>query len=61
MKTITVNIDVTGEVKIEATGFKGSACTKATEEIERALGTVGKRNKKPEYWLGQQQNQQAKQ
>jgi hypothetical protein len=49
MKAITIDIDTEGQVTIEATGFKGSACEKATAEIEKALGTVASRKKKPEY------------
>lgn len=52
MKQIIVEVKETGEVRIEATGFTGSACEKATAEIERALGIPGKRNKKPEYYQG---------
>jgi hypothetical protein len=59
MKTILVTIDTTGEVKIDAIGFKGNACEKATAEIEKALGVPGKRTKKPEFFQGNQQSQKA--
>ena len=49
MKSIEVIIKTTGEISIEAIGFKGGACAKATEAIERALGIVSTRKKKPEY------------
>ncbi len=52
MKQITVEIKEDGSVRIEATGFTGSACEKATSEIEKALGVTGKRTKKPEYFQG---------
>lgn len=53
MKTITVEVKEDGSVKIEAAGFTGSACEKATEAIEKALGTPsGPRTKKPEYYQG---------
>ncbi len=37
-KTITVDIDAEGEVNIEASGFKGGSCTKATADLVTALG-----------------------
>lgn len=49
MKSITVEITPEAEIKIEATGFRGNACEKATAAIEEALGVTGKRTKKPEY------------
>lgn len=53
MKTITVQIDPQGQVKIEATGFVGNACEKATAEIEKALGLPSAKKKKPEYYATQ--------
>ncbi|MDB6017689.1 MAG: hypothetical protein JWR19_2178 [Pedosphaera sp.] len=50
MKTITVEIDANGQVTIEAAGFKGNACEKATEALEKALGVPSNRKKKPEYY-----------
>jgi hypothetical protein len=50
MKTIIVTFQPSGEVQIEATGFKGEACTKATAEIEKALGIAGKRQRKGEFY-----------
>lgn len=40
----------TGEVKIEAFGFKGNSCEKATEFLEKALGQVTDFTHKAE-WL----------
>ena len=58
MRSIVVNVSDTGEIKIEAIGFKGNACEKATKAIEQALGTTkGPRAKKPEYYQ-QNSNQQ---
>jgi len=56
-KQIVVTIDTAGEVKIEALGFRGGACEKATAEIEKALGVPGKKTFKPERWQ-EQGNQQ---
>jgi hypothetical protein len=50
MKSIEVIVSAGGEVNIEAVGFKGSACEKATAAIEKALGIVGQRKKKMEYY-----------
>lgn len=49
MKTIIVEISTTGEVKIDAVGFKGKACTQATNAIEIALGKTTAKTIKPEY------------
>ena len=48
-KTIEVIIGPTGEITIDAIGFKGADCEKATQFLEKALGVVGKKVKKPEY------------
>ena len=49
MKTIEVVVAPTGGIKIEAMGFVGADCEKATAYLEQALGVVGTRQKKPEY------------
>ena len=49
-KSIEVTIKTDGKVEIEAIGFKGGACEKATQAIEQALGTVSTRKKKPEFY-----------
>ena len=49
MRQIIVSVSPEGEVRIDAIGFKGTACEKATQELERALGMATKRTKKPEY------------
>ena len=58
MKSIVVNVSDTGEVKIEAIGFKGASCEKATAAIEKALGVVKSKTKKPDFY--QDNQQQAK-
>lgn len=50
MKKIIVEINTLGEVTIEAVGYKGGACEKATAAIEKALGSVVSRKKKAEYY-----------
>lgn len=49
MKSIVVTIDEDGNTEIKAVGYRGSSCEKATAELEKALGKVGKRTKTPEY------------
>ena len=48
-RTIEIIIGTTGEIQIDAVGFKGPDCEKATAFLEEALGVVGKKVKKPEY------------
>ena len=48
-KTIEIIIAPGGEIQIDAVGFKGPDCEKATKFLEEALGTVGQKRKKPEY------------
>ena len=48
-KTIEIIIGPTGELKIDAIGFKGADCEQATKFLESALGTVNQKSKKPEY------------
>jgi len=50
MKTsIEVIVSPKGEVQIDAVGFKGADCERATRFLEEALGVVSNRAKKPEY------------
>ena len=46
---IEVLISPTGEVLIEAVGFKGADCEAATKFLEEALGVLTARTRKPEY------------
>ena len=48
-RTIEIIIGTTGEIQIDAVGFKGPDCEKATQFLEEALGVVGQKVKKPEY------------
>lgn len=52
MKQIAIEFRPDGTVKIEASGFTGQACEKFTAELEKELGTVKSRTKKPEYYQG---------
>jgi hypothetical protein len=53
MKKVILEVSADGEVTIEAVGFKGPACEKATKALEESLGTVKSRKKKPEYHQAQ--------
>ena len=48
-KTIEVIVGTGGEIKIDAVGFKGADCERATAFLEKALGAVKTRRKKPEF------------
>jgi len=48
-RTIEIIIAPSGEIQIDAVGFKGADCEKATRFLEEALGAVNHRAKKPEY------------
>jgi hypothetical protein len=49
IRTIEIIIAPSGEIQIDAVGFKGPDCEKATAFLEEALGVVGQKIKKPEY------------
>jgi hypothetical protein len=44
-RTIEIIIGSTGEIQIDAVGFKGPDCEQATRFLEEALGAVGKKIK----------------
>ena len=48
--TIEVVVSPTGDISIEAVGFKGADCERATKALEKSLGVVTGRAKKPEYY-----------
>lgn len=47
---IEIVVSPTGDISINAIGFKGADCEKATRALEEALGVVIDRVKKPEYY-----------
>ena len=47
--TIEIIVSPSGEIKIDAIGFKGADCEKATRFLEEALGVADRQAKKPEY------------
>ena len=48
-RTIEIVIGPAGEIRIDAVGFEGPDCEKATQFLEEALGVFGQKIKKPEY------------
>lgn len=53
MREIVIILDG-ASIHIEAIGFAGSSCEAATEDIERALGSLAERVYKPEYYVVEQ-------
>lgn len=47
---IEIVIKPDGTVEEKVTGVAGPACEKVTEAIERALGDVVKRDRRPDYY-----------
>jgi Protein of unknown function (DUF2997) len=51
MKQVIIEVDAEGNIKVEASGFKGADCEKATKALEAALGAQqGDRKRKPEFF-----------
>lgn len=48
-KTIEIIVQPTGELSVDAIGFKGVDCEAATQFLEEALGALSDRKHKPEY------------
>ncbi len=48
-RSIEVTVSPRGDITIDAVGFKGADCEKATRFLEEALGIAGPKQKKPEY------------
>ena len=49
MKTVEIIISPSGQLTINAAGFHGADCEKATAFLEQALGDIQQRQRKPEY------------
>ena len=50
IRRISVRVSPTGEISVEAIGYKGKGCEAATKAIEDALGNPGTRTRKADYW-----------
>lgn len=48
-RTIEIIINPQGSITVDAVGFKGADCEKATRFIEEALGVVAVKQRKPEF------------
>ena len=59
MKTIEVIVQPDGTLKIDAVGFSGPDCEKATAFLEEALGTVAEKQKKREFHQQAKRQQQV--
>lgn len=51
MAEFIIDIDETGNVRVEGKGISGPECVKLTEDLEKALGDVEKKTLKPDYRL----------
>lgn len=60
MKTIDILINPAGQLTINANGFAGADCEKATAFLEQALGELEQRQRKSE-WYGQAVRQRQQQ
>lgn len=59
-RSIEVTVQPSGEITIDAVGFKGADCEQATRYLEEALGVVGNKQKKPEYHQKRTSTQQQR-
>ena len=48
-RSIDVIVMPDGQLIIDAVGFKGAACDKATRFLEEALGQIASKQRKPAY------------
>jgi hypothetical protein len=49
MKVVEIIIKTSGQLTINAAGFTGSDCEKATAFLEQALGQIAAKQRKPEW------------
>ncbi len=53
MKQVIVTVSPAGSIQIDAKGFKGNACEKATEQLHVVLGGAGAavdKKRKPDFF-----------
>ena len=50
MKEIVIDVDDTGEIKIETRGFQGKSCVAEAKFLKQVLGKETKRSLTPAYW-----------
>lgn len=59
-RSIEILIAPTGEITIDAIGFKGADCDQATKFLETALGLTTEKQRKPEYHQTRRQQRQQR-
>ena len=59
-RTIEIIIATDGGIKIDALGFAGADCEKATAFLTKALGQVKTSTKKPDYYRTAHTKQQQR-
>lgn len=60
MKTVEIIIQTSGQLTINAAGFSGTDCEKATAFLEQALGKLTAKQRKPEFYQRNQRTNQQK-
>ena len=50
MKSIEILVGSSGDLRIDAVGFSGADCDKATAFLEEVLGKVAAKQRKPEFY-----------
>jgi hypothetical protein len=60
MKTVEIIINASGQLTINAAGFSGTDCEKATAFLEQALGKLAAKQRKPEWHQRNQRTNQQK-
>ena len=60
MKSIEIIINSSGQLTINAAGFSGTDCEKATVFLEQALGKLTAKQRKPEWHQRNQRTNQQK-
>jgi len=60
MRTVEIIIATSGQLTINATGFSGTDCEKATAFLESALGKLTAKQRKPEFYQRNQRTNQQK-
>lgn len=49
-RCIEIVVQASGELQIDAVGFSGADCEKATAFLEQALGNITQKQRKPEFY-----------
>ena len=60
MKVVEIIINTSGQLTINAAGFSGTDCEKATAFLEQALGQLTAKQRKPEFYQRNQRTNQQK-